>query len=114
MGIAAIWTAVHYKIPLLVIVANNRSYFNDEVHQERVAKRRNRPIENKWIGQRISEPDVDFASMAAAQGAFAKGPVTDFETLLRATAEAVAAVSLGKVALIDVHIAPGYDGSGAS
>jgi thiamine pyrophosphate-dependent acetolactate synthase large subunit-like protein len=114
MGIAAIWTAVHYKIPLLVIVANNRSYFNDEVHQERVAKRRNRPIENKWIGQRISEPDVDFASMAAAQGAFAKGPVTDFETMLRATAEAVAAVSLGKVALIDVHIAPGYDGSGAS
>jgi hypothetical protein len=114
MGIAAIWTAVHYKIPLLVIVANNRSYFNDEVHQERVAKRRNRPVENKWIGQRISEPDVDFASMATAQGAFAKGPVTDFEMLLRATAEAVAAVDLGKVALIDVHIAPGYDGAGAS
>jgi thiamine pyrophosphate-dependent acetolactate synthase large subunit-like protein len=107
MGISAIWTAVHYKIPLLVIVANNRSYFNDEVHQERVAKRRNRPVENKWIGQRISEPDVDIASMAAAQGAFAKGPVSDFEALHGATAEAIAAVNRGMVALIDVHIAPG-------
>jgi thiamine pyrophosphate-dependent acetolactate synthase large subunit-like protein len=114
MGISAIWTAVHYKIPLLVIVANNRSYFNDEVHQERVAKRRNRPVENKWIGQRISEPDVDIASMAAAQGAFAKGPVSDFEALHGATAEAIAAVNRGMVALIDVHIAPGYDGAGAS
>ena len=114
MGINAIWTAVHYKIPLLVVVANNRSYFNDELHQERVAKRRNRPVENKWIGQRIAEPDVDIASMAAAQGAVATGPITDFASLQRATAEAVGSVVSGKVVLIDVHIGPGYDGTGAS
>ena len=114
MGINAIWTAVHYKIPLLILVANNRSYFNDEVHQERIAKRRNRPVQNKWIGQRISAPDVDIATMAAAQGAVAMGPITDFDTLQRATAEAVASVSSGKVALVDVHIGPGYGGTGAS
>jgi thiamine pyrophosphate-dependent acetolactate synthase large subunit-like protein len=114
MGINAIWTAVHYEIPLLIVVANNRSYFNDEVHQERVARRRNRPVENKWIGQRIAEPDVDIAAMAAAQGAVAEGPITDFETLQRATADAVAAVASGKVALIDVHIGAGYSGAGAS
>jgi hypothetical protein len=56
MGATAIWTAAHYRIPLLVIVANNQSFFNDEVHQERVARMRGRPVENKWIGQRIADP----------------------------------------------------------
>ena len=59
MGVTAIWTAVHYRIPLLIVVANNRSFYNDEVHQERMAVNRGRPVENKWIGQRISDPDID-------------------------------------------------------
>jgi len=29
MGVTAIWTAVHYRIPLLFVVCNNRSFFND-------------------------------------------------------------------------------------
>ena len=54
MGVTAVWTAVHYKIPLLFVLANNRSFYNDELHQERMARARNRPVENKWIGQRMS------------------------------------------------------------
>src|SRR3954471_11697520 len=69
MANTAIWTAVHYKIPLLIVVANNRSFFNDELHQERVARIRSRPVENRWIGQRISEPDIDIATLARSQGA---------------------------------------------
>ncbi len=65
MGCTALWTAAHYKIPLLIVVANNRSFFNDELHQERVARMRNRPIENRWVGQRISEPDIDIAASRA-------------------------------------------------
>jgi len=68
MGVTALWTAVHYRIPLLVVVANNRSFFNDELHQERVARMRGRPVENRWIGQRISDPDLDHAGLARAQG----------------------------------------------
>ena len=56
-------------------VANNRSFYNDEVHQERVARLRGRPIENKWIGQRISDPDIDIAGLARAQGAQGFGPI---------------------------------------
>ena len=56
MGVTALWTAAHYKIPLLFVIANNRSFFNDELHQERMARMRNRPVENSWIGQRIAEP----------------------------------------------------------
>ena len=75
MGVTALWTATHYKIPCLLVVANNRSFYNDELHQERVAKERARPVENKWIGQRIDEPDIDLAAMARAQGAEGIGPV---------------------------------------
>lgn len=50
MGITALWTAAHYRIPLLLVVANNQSFFNDEVHQERMARQRGRPVSNKWIG----------------------------------------------------------------
>ena len=68
MANTAIWTAAHYKIPLMIVVANNRSFFNDELHQERVARIRSRPPENRWIGQRISEPDIDIATLARSQG----------------------------------------------
>jgi hypothetical protein len=54
MGATAIGPRCTYRIPLLVVVCNNRSFFNDELHQERVARIRNRPVENRWIGQRIS------------------------------------------------------------
>src|SRR5207249_7285455 len=37
MGCTALWTAVHYRIPLLVVVSNNNSFFNDELHQDRMA-----------------------------------------------------------------------------
>ncbi|HEX9572149.1 MAG TPA: thiamine pyrophosphate-binding protein, partial [Burkholderiales bacterium] len=74
MGATALWTATHYGVPCLVLVANNRSFFNDELHQERVAKERSRPVENRWIGQRISGPDIDLAMMARAQGAEGIGP----------------------------------------
>ena len=77
MSNTAIWTAVHYQVPCLMIVCNNRSFFNDELHQERVAIARGRPPENRWIGQRIGDPDIDLAAMARAQGATGIGPVND-------------------------------------
>jgi len=108
MGCTALWTAVHYKIPLLIVVANNRSFFNDELHQERVARIRNRPVENRWIGQRISEPDIDLASMARAQGAQSFGPVTAAADLPATFAKAIAAVEAGQVVVVDVRVEPGY------
>ena len=108
MGVTAIWTAAHYRIPLLMVVANNRSFFNDELHQERVARMRNRPIENRWVGQRISEPDIDIASMARAQGAVAFGPVNTIAELPDVLAKAIAAVESGEVVVIDARVEPGY------
>ena len=108
MGVTALWTAVHYRIPLLVVIANNRSFFNDELHQERVARMRDRPVENRWIGQRISDPDIDLAGLGRAQGAQAFGPVAKASDLAAAFAEAISAVENGAVAVIDVRVEPGY------
>jgi thiamine pyrophosphate-dependent acetolactate synthase large subunit-like protein len=108
MGVTALWTAAHYRIPLLIVVANNRSFFNDELHQERVARMRNRPVENRWVGQRISEPDIDLAGMARAQGAQGFGPVTAISDLMPIFEKAIAAVEAGAVAVVDVRVEPGY------
>jgi len=114
MGVTALWTATHYRIPLLVVVANNRSFFNDELHQERVARERGRPVENRWIGQRIADPDVDCAGMARAQGALGFGPATEPRALAAALREAIDAVRGGAVAVVDARVAPGYHGAMAS
>jgi thiamine pyrophosphate-dependent acetolactate synthase large subunit-like protein len=108
MGATAIWTAAHHSVPMVVIVANNRSYFNDEVHQERVAKDRGRPVENKHVGQAISEPDIDIAAMARAQGALAFGPVKTIGDLRVALSEAVAAAKSKKTVVVDARVEPGY------
>lgn len=108
MGVTALWTAVHYQLPLLIVIANNRSFYNDEVHQERVARMRGRPVENKWIGQRIDEPAIDLAAMARAQGATGFGPVERGDALVPTLAEAVAAARAGQVVVVDVIVAPGY------
>lgn len=108
IGMQALWTATHMDLPLLMIVVNNRSYFNDEVHQERVARERGRSIENKWIGQRI-EPALDIPAIARAQGFNAQGPVTNEKDLRKALAEAAAEVQAGGRRLIDVSIEGGYE-----
>ncbi len=108
MANTAIWTAAHYKIPMLIVVANNRSFFNDELHQERVARIRSRPVENRWIGQRISEPDIDIAALARSQGAQGFGPVTKTGDLVAAFEQAIAAVEAGNVVVVDVRVEPGY------
>jgi thiamine pyrophosphate-dependent acetolactate synthase large subunit-like protein len=104
MGISALWTAARYKIPLLIIVANNRVYGNCVRHQEGVAKLRGRPTENKWIGQRIDNPPVDLGAMARAQGLDAEGPIENFEDLTQAFERAVEAVENGRCYVVDVKL----------
>jgi thiamine pyrophosphate-dependent acetolactate synthase large subunit-like protein len=108
MGVTALWTAVHYRVPLLVVVVNNRTFYNDEVHQERMARMRDRPVANKWIGQRISDPNVDLAGMARAQGAEGFGPVETRDDLPAALTAAIRVVERGGVAVVDAIVRPGY------
>ncbi len=110
MGNTAVWTAVHYQIPCLMILCNNRSFFNDERHQGHVAEHRGRPSANAWIGQKIIDPDIDLAAMARAQGAEGIGPVTQMADMQPAIERGIAIVKAGGVCVIDARVLPGYDG----
>jgi thiamine pyrophosphate-dependent acetolactate synthase large subunit-like protein len=109
MSVSSFWTAAHYNIPFVAVVANNRSFFNDEVHQERVAVARQRPVQNKWIGQRIGDPDIDLAAMARAQGLEGIGPVQTAGELAEAVKRGVALARSGKPVVIDARVKPSYN-----
>ena len=100
---AGLWTAAHHEIPMLVVMYNNRSYFNDELHQESMALGRNRDPERKTIGIRIDDPAPDFAGLARSLGVHAEGPIEDPSQVREALARAVAYIKeTGKPALVDV------------
>ena len=106
MGVTALWTGVHYRVPVLIIIANNESFFNDELHQERMARQRGRPVENRWIGLRMSDPAMDLAGLARDQGAKGYGPVRTVDALAAAIAQGIADVRAGAMAVIDVRVLP--------
>jgi thiamine pyrophosphate-dependent acetolactate synthase large subunit-like protein len=106
MSINALWTAGRYGIPVLFVIANNRSYFNDELHQEGVARQRGRNPANRWIGQQVDDPAPDIAKLAEGQGVMAIGPITRQEDLAEAMQRAVACVKQGRPCLVDAHIDP--------
>jgi thiamine pyrophosphate-dependent acetolactate synthase large subunit-like protein len=101
---SALWTAVHHRIPLLIVMYNNRTYGNDLGHQGTMAAVRGRPDENKNIGIDISDPNVDFVGLARAYGAWAEGPIEKVEDLRGALERAKKEVlENGRVALVDVY-----------
>ncbi|KAF2095869.1 acetolactate synthase II [Rhizodiscina lignyota] len=110
MSSSALWTAARYRIPLLVVVANNGSYYNDEVHQERVAKVRSRPVENKWIGMKLDDPAPDLSLNARSLGLTVLGEqVTRRGELKNVLMKAIQEVKSGKPVLVDVRVLPdGY------
>jgi thiamine pyrophosphate-dependent acetolactate synthase large subunit-like protein len=106
MGATAIWTAVRHRIPLLILINNNRSYFNDELHQDNVARTRGRNVANRWIGLRMEDPVPDIAKLAEAQGAVGIGPVTKAADVKDAIGRGVDVLKKGGVCVIDFHIDP--------
>jgi benzoylformate decarboxylase/acetolactate synthase-1/2/3 large subunit len=88
----ALWTAAHHRLPLLIVVYNNRTYGKDELHQSEIAHARGRTLDKVPIGIHIDHPAVDFAGLARAQGVEGIGPIEDPEALpgiLRQAAETV-------------------------
>lgn len=74
---SGLWTAAHHQIPLLIIMYNNRTYYNSENHQMMVARARGRPLENTAIGTRIEAPFIDYAGVARSFGVHGEGPIED-------------------------------------
>ena len=99
----ALWTAAYHKIPMLVVMFNNRAYYNDWLHQERMAKVRGTPIENAYLGMELNNPAPDFANIARSFGWYGEGPITDPDDIGAAVRRAIDVVMKErKPALVDV------------
>jgi acetolactate synthase-1/2/3 large subunit len=107
MGVGALWVAAANQIPFLIVVANNRAYGNDVAAQERTARLRGRPVENKWIGQAINDPPPDLAGLARDLGVEGAGPVTDIAELRPALKTALARLKAGAGYVLDVVVTEG-------
>jgi thiamine pyrophosphate-dependent acetolactate synthase large subunit-like protein len=107
MTSSSLWTAAKHRIPLLIVMHNNQSYYNSEEHGIEVAKFRNRPVENAGIGTHVSEPTVDFAQVAKGFGVHAEGPIERSADLRPALERALEFVKEKKLpALVDVVSEP--------
>jgi len=90
---------------LLIIMTNNRTYYNDEEHQAKVAIERGRPPENKGIGMRMESPPVDFATLAKSFSIASEGPIEDPAMIQPAISRALKVVKEERrPALVDVII----------
>ncbi len=101
----ALWTAANSRIPLLVVMYNNRAYYNDFEHQIRVAGHRGTPVENARVGQEIDDPAPDFAALAKSFGWYAEGPIADPDAAGPAIKRALAHVKEKRMpALVDTIV----------
>jgi acetolactate synthase I/II/III large subunit len=101
----ALWTAAHHRIPLLVVMYNNRAYYNDWEHQLRVAQHRGTPKENARIGQEIDDPAPDFALLARSFGWHAEGPIAEPDKVRPALERALEVVrTQRRPALVDTIV----------
>jgi thiamine pyrophosphate-dependent acetolactate synthase large subunit-like protein len=100
---SALWTAAHHRLPLLIVMFNNQSYYNSEQHQTELAKIRQRPVERAGIGTHLDSPPINFAKMAESFGIYNEGPLQKPETLRPALERALKMVKENNVpALVDV------------
>ena len=110
MGLTAIWNAATLKLPILFLIANNQSYYNDEDHQIKIAHRRGRPTENAPIGQRMQEPEPNLAGLARDLGLEAPEPITDLTDLQAALIHSLDRVENGEAVVLDVRVRQEYVG----
>ena len=97
-----LWTAAHHKIPILMVIHNNRAYHQEVMHLQKMASLHNRRMDTAAIGTTITNPDIDFAKLAQALGVKSEGPISDPAAIGPALSRALAVVKRGEPALVDV------------
>jgi acetolactate synthase-1/2/3 large subunit len=101
-----LWTAAHHRIPLLTIMHNNRAYHQERMYVQDMAARAERGIDRADIGTAITDPAIDYATLAKAYGMFGVGPIDNPKDLAPAIRRAIDAVKRGEPALVDVLTQP--------
>lgn len=100
---SALWTAAHHHVPLLVVMFNNRSYYNSENHQASLSKARGRSTSTAGVGTHVDNPHVNFAGLAQNFGGYGEGPIDQPEAIRPALERAVQYVKENQsFALVDI------------
>ena len=109
MGVTALWTGVHYRVPVLIVVANNESFFNDELHQERMA-RAARPARGESLDRLAHERSGDGSRRTRARpGRQGLRPRAHARTRSPPRSRrASPTCAAGAVVVIDARVAPEY------
>jgi len=98
----SLWTAAHHKIPVLMIVHNNRAYHREVMHLQRMAGLHNRRMDTAAIGTTIENPNIDYAKLAQSMGVHGEGPISDPNAIGPALSRALAVVKRGEPVLVDI------------
>ena len=97
-----LWIGAHDQIPMLVVMYNNRAYYNDWEHQIRMAEQRGTDEKLAYIGMEIAKPEPDFATIAKGMGCYGEGPITDGDKVGPAIKRAIEYIKKeNKPALVD-------------
>jgi acetolactate synthase-1/2/3 large subunit len=97
----ALWVCAKHNIPMLVVMYNNRAYYNDWEHQIRMAKLRKTDVDKAHIGMDLSGPEPDFAGLARSMGWYGEGPIDNAKDVGPALRRAIERVRQGQPALVD-------------
>jgi thiamine pyrophosphate-dependent acetolactate synthase large subunit-like protein len=103
---AALWTAAHHRIPLLTVMHNNRAYHQERMFLADMAGRTQRDVRRAGIGNDLTDPNIDYASLARAYGVHGIGPIENPNDLGPALKGAVEIVKRGEPVLVDVVTQP--------
>jgi acetolactate synthase-1/2/3 large subunit len=97
----ALWFASKHEIPMLIVMYNNRAYYNDWEHQIRMARLRGTDEAKAHIGMDLYGPEPDFAGLARSMGWWAEGPIERPQDVRAALLRAIEQVKAGRPALVD-------------
>ncbi len=103
---SSLWTMAHHKIPVMVVMHNNRAYHAEHMNIQTMANRRQRKVDDTGLGTTIVDPPIDYAMLARSMGVEGIGPVTDASTLRSALVRGREIVKRGEPVLIDVVTQP--------
>jgi acetolactate synthase-1/2/3 large subunit len=102
MGPGAMWSAAHHRIPLLMIIHNNRAWYQETMSVQILASRRDRHPDRGRIGTEIVDPNINYAKLAEGFGVYAEPQITHPDQLAPAIARALKVVKSGHPALLDI------------
>jgi acetolactate synthase I/II/III large subunit len=101
-----LWTAAHHRIPLLLVVHNNRAYHAEVMIVQRLCGARGRGTDRVHIGTTLDNPPINHALLAKSYGVYSEGPIENPNDLADAYRRALERVRKGEPALVDVVSQP--------